>query len=149
MGEWFSMLRIGASGGAIDARMRELLPFDLFHVKLNPGHLIHLDEWMSSPFYPGSAIALHSGIAIQSDVIPSHPVFVSTRMEDTFVLADQELRGALQKDFPECLARCAARRQFMRQTLGFQISDELLPLTNLPGIVSPYLLVPNRVVALQ
>src|SRR6185312_14917427 len=85
MEEWFSMLRIGVQGGSIDARMRELLPLDTFHVKLNPGHLIHLDEWMSSPFYPGSGIALHSGMAIQSDVIPSHPVFVSTRMEDTFV----------------------------------------------------------------
>jgi len=147
MGEWFSMLRIGVLGGAIDARMRELLPFEIFHLKLNPGHLIHLDEWMSSPFYPGSEVALHSGMAIQSDVIPSHPVFISTRMEDTFVLADAELRDALRRDFPTCLARCEARREFMRTTLGFEIGDEVLPLTNVPGVVSPYLLAPNRVVA--
>ena len=122
--------------------------FEIFHVKLNPGHLIHLDEWMSSPFYPGSEVALHSGMAIQSDVIPSHPVFLSTRMEDTFVLADAELRDALGRDFPTCLARCEARREFMRTTLGFEIGDEVLPLTNVPGVVSPYLLAPNRVVAL-
>ena len=147
MGEWFSMLRIGASGGTIDARMRQLLPFDMFHVKLNPGHLIHLEEWMSSPFSPGSEILLHSGMAIQSDVIPSHPVFVSTRLEDTFVLADATLRAALQREFPECLARCEARREFMRSTLGFDVSDDVLPLSNLPGVVSPYLLSPNRIVA--
>ena len=146
MGEWFSMLRVDAVGGAIDSRMRELLPFDVFHVKLNPGHLIHLEEWMSSPFAPGSEIRLHSRMAIQSDVIPSHPVFVSTRMEDTFVLANAELRGVLGREFPECLARCDARREFMRGTLGFEVADEVLPLTNLPGVVSPYLLKPNRVV---
>ena len=148
MGEWFSMLRIGVSGGLIDARMRELLPFDVFHVKLNPGHLIHLDEWMSSPFGPGSQVELHSGMAIQSDVIPSHPVFVSTRMEDTFVLADAELRSALRSEFPACSARCDARRDFMRNALGFEVSNEVLPLSNLPGVVSPYLLSPNRIVAL-
>jgi Xaa-Pro aminopeptidase len=148
MGEWFSMLRIGAVGGAIDARMRELLPFEVFHVELNPGHLIHLDEWMSSPFSPGSSVILHSGMAIQSDVIPSHPRFVSTRMEDTYVLADAELRGALAREFPACLARCETKRRFMREALGFEISDDLLPLSNLPGVVSPYLLAPNQVVAM-
>jgi Xaa-Pro aminopeptidase len=148
MGAWFSMLRVGASAAAIDARMRELLPFEMFHVKLNPGHLIHLDEWMSSPFYPGSTIELHSGMALQSDVIPSHPVFVSTRMEDTFVLADAELRADLGRDFPDCLARCEARREFMRRSLGFEVGDEVLPLTNLPGVVSPYLLSPNSIATL-
>jgi Xaa-Pro aminopeptidase len=148
MGQWFSMLRLGARGGEIDARMRELLPDDRFHVKLNPGHLIHLDEWLSTPFYPGSDVELHSGMAIQSDVIPSHPVFVSTRMEDTYVLADARLRDELQAQYPECLARCLARREFMRGVLGFDVPGEVLPLSNLPGVISPYLLAPERVVAL-
>jgi Xaa-Pro aminopeptidase len=149
MGEWFSMLRIGAEGGAIDARMRALLAGDPFHVKLNPGHLIHLEEWMSSPFSPDSRIQLHSGMAIQSDVIPSHPVFVSTRMEDTYVLAAADLRGELARTYPECLARCIARRDFMRGVLGFDVPDEVLPLSNLAGVISPYLLAPERVVALR
>jgi hypothetical protein len=148
MGEWFSRLRLGAPAGEIDSRMRELLPFDVFHVKLNPGHLIHLDEWVSTPFYPGSEIELHSGMAIQSDVIPSHPVFVSTRMEDTFVLAGADLRGDLARLYPDCLARCVARRDFMRTVLGFDIADEVLPLSNLPGVISPYLLAPEKVMAL-
>lgn len=148
MGEWFSMLQVGASGGAIDARMRQLLPFETFHVKLNPGHLIHLEEWMSSPFYPDSDVALRSGMATQADVIPSHPVFVSTRMEDTFVLADAGLRAELGREFPDTLARCEARREFMRSTLGFELGNDVLPLTNLPGVVSPYLMTPNLVVGL-
>jgi hypothetical protein len=87
-------------------------------------------------------------MAIQSDVIPSHPVFVSTRMEDTYVLADARLRDELQAQYPECLARCLARREFMRGVLGFDVPDEVLPLSNLPGVISPYLLAPERVVAL-
>jgi len=147
MGEWFSRLRAGASAGEIDRRMRVLLPDDGFHVKLNPGHLIHLDEWVSTPFYPGSDIELHSGMAIQSDVIPSHPRYVSTRMEDTFALADAGLRAELARLYPECLARCAARRDFMRNVLGFDVADEVLPLSNLPGVISPYLLAPEKVMA--
>ncbi len=148
MGEWFSMLRIGALGGEIEARMRELLPDDPFHVKLNPGHLIHLDEWLSTPFFPGSRVELQSGMAIQSDVIPSHPVFVSTRMEDTFVLAGPDLRAELASSYPECLARCLSRRDFMRSVLRFDVPDDVLPLSNLPGVVSPYLLAPDRVATL-
>ncbi len=127
--------------------MRTLLPEDRYHVKLNPGHLIHLDEWLSTPFWPGSRIELHSGMAIQSDVIPSHPVFVSTRMEDTFVLADADLRAELGRDYPDCLARCLSRREFMRGVLGFDVPDEVLPLSNLPGVISPYLLAPQHVAA--
>lgn len=149
MNEWFSMLRIGAIAGEIEARMRHLLPNDHFHVKLNPGHLIHLDEWLSSPFYPHSTVELHSGMAIQSDVIPSHPVFISTRMEDTYVLADTTLQTQLQRDHPDCFARCLARRHFMRNVLGLQIPGDLLPLSNLPGVISPYLLAPHKFLALR
>ena len=35
-----------------------------------PGHYIHYDEWVSSPVFKGSSIALESGMAIQCDVIP-------------------------------------------------------------------------------
>ncbi|MBL8209439.1 MAG: hypothetical protein JNK87_01940 [Bryobacterales bacterium] len=148
MGEWFSLLRIGAVAGVIEARVRALLAGPPFHLKLNPGHLIHLEEWMSTPFYPGSDIELHSGMAIQADVIPSHPVFVSTRMEDTFVLADAPLRRQLAESYPDCLARCTARRDFMRSVLGFELADDVLPLSNLPGVLSPYLLAPEYVMAL-
>lgn len=147
MAQWFGMVRIGAAGGEIDARMRELLPEDVFHVKLNPGHLIHLDEWVATPFFPGSTVELHSGMAIQSDVIPSHPVFVSTRMEDTYVLADLALEAELARDYPACFDRCLARREFMRRVLGFDVPDEVFPLSNLPAVIAPYLLAPERVAA--
>lgn len=46
MGEWFGLMKPGVAGGEI-------------------WHLIHLDEWVSSPIYRNSDVTLHSGMAIQ------------------------------------------------------------------------------------
>jgi hypothetical protein len=127
----------------------ETLPFDRFGIFLNAGHLIHLDEWLSSPIYPGSDVPLRSGMVIQVDVIPSSDVYGSTRMEDGVVLADQTLQEELEKQFPACLQRCRQRRAFMRDVLGIELPGEVLPLSNIPAIVPPFFLNPNLVFALE
>jgi hypothetical protein len=134
---WFERLRIGTPGGALHSWIHSQLPQDVFGIKLNPGHLIHLDEWPCSPVYANSDIPLKSGMLMQCDVIPSSSRYFSTRMEDTYLLADSALQSKLDAAL---LARCQARRAFMRDTLGFTLPDEVLPLTNLPGVVQPYLL---------
>lgn len=146
MAAWFQSLRIGAPGNSLHHAIHSRLPIDPFHVFLNPGHLIHLDEWLCSPVYPGSEIPLRSGMVMQSDVIPSHPAYYSSRMEDGYLLADQSLQAALA---PALLARCLARRHWMRQTLGLPIHDDVLPLSNLPAIVPPFLLNPQSIFALS
>jgi hypothetical protein len=149
MGEWFDALRIGTPGGTLARLIDEKLPFDEFGIFLNAGHLIHFDEWLSSPIYPGSDLPLRSGMAIQVDVIPDSPVYFSTRMEDGIVLADRTLRQELETAFPDCYARCQRRRAFMTDTLGIALPDEVLPLSNIPAIVPPFFLNPNLVLALQ
>jgi len=149
MAEWFALLRIGTPGGKLAALIAEKLPFDRFGIFLNPGHLIHLDEWLSSPIYPGSEVPLRSGMAIQVDVIPSSPVYFSTRMEDGLVLADAELRRSLQAQYPACFARCQARRAFMIDVLGSDLPEEVLPLSNTPTIVAPFFLRPNQIFAVS
>lgn len=146
MSDWCALMRPGVAGGEVWARMRAALPFDTFRVELNPGHLIGLDEWMSSPIREGSEEALASGMAMQMDVIPSHPVYGSTRMEDGYVIADAALRADLAARFPEVAARCAARVAFMRSVIGMEVPDDLLPLADTCGIVSPFLLDPAQVV---
>lgn len=49
----------------------------------------------ASPIYPGSTDPIQSGMVIQVDVIPSSPVYASTRMEDGVVIADADLRREL------------------------------------------------------
>jgi Xaa-Pro aminopeptidase len=149
MSEWFALLKPGTPGGQLWRLIRERLPFDQFGIFLNPGHLIHLDEWLSSPIYPNSDVPLHSGMAIQVDVIPSSPTYASTRMEDGVVLADKELRKQLQHAYPDCYARCQKRRKFMTEVLGIELPEEVLPLSNIPAIVPPFFLAPNEVFALE
>jgi Xaa-Pro aminopeptidase len=149
MAEWFANLRIGTPGGELHALIARRLPFDRFGIFLNPGHLIHLDEWLSSPIYAGSGIPLRSGMAIQVDVIPSSPVYFSTRMEDGIVIADAALRRSLQTGYPDCFGRCQKRRAFMIDVLGIDLPEEVLPLGNVPTIVPPFFLRPNQIFAVQ
>jgi Xaa-Pro aminopeptidase len=149
MGAWIGALKLGALGGSFCRLVADRLPFEQFGITLNPGHLTHLDEWVSSPFYPGSTIKLHSGMAIQTDIIPSSSVYFSSRMEDGVVLANAGLRRQLKEKYPACFARCQARRRFMIETLGFAVAEEVLPLSNIPGLVPPFFLNPNLVFAFK
>lgn len=149
MADWCGLMRPGVPGGEVWAAMRAALPVEPFNVTLNPGHLIGLDEWLSSPITEGSDIPLASGMAMQMDVIPAHPVWGSTRMEDGYVIADEGLREALQARFPAVAARCAARAGFMRDVIGIDVPDSLLPLADTCGIVAPWLLDPGQVVTLR
>jgi hypothetical protein len=146
---WYGLLRIGTPGDALARLVDERLPFERFGITLNAGHLIHLDEWLSSPIYLGSDLPLRSGMAIQVDVIPTSPIYFSTRMEDGLVLADSSLRAELQAGYPECYARCQRRREFMIEVLGINLPEEVLPLSNIPAIVPPFFLKPNMVLALE
>lgn len=137
---WLQALRIGAVGGDIYALVQELLPFDRFAVFLNPGHLIHFEEWVSSPVYAGSTDTIRSGMYFQLDIIPRSRQYFSSRMEDGYVVADHTLRQSLADSHPDCYKRCMARRVFMEETLGFRLPEEVLPLSNTCGLVPPFFL---------
>ena len=148
MAEWLGLLRIGQPGKALESAVRERLPFERFGIFLNCGHLIHLDEWLSSPIYAGSELPIRSGMVIQIDVIPSSAIYHSTRLEDGVAVADRALRDTLRQGFPGCYERCMARRSFMESTLGLRLPEEILPLSNMTGILPPFLLRPNLVLAM-
>ena len=148
MSRWCGLMQPGVLGGAVWAEMHAALPFDMFGLFLNPGHLIGMDEWLSSPIYEGSVEPLASGMAMQMDVIPGHPVYASTRMEDGYVIADAALQADLARDFPQVLARCQARAAFMREVIGMEVPGCLLPLADTCGIIAPWLLDPAQVLAL-
>lgn len=149
MSEWCGLMRPGVRGGQVWEHMMNRLPPDLYGVTLNPGHLIGMDEWISSPIFRDSDLPLRSGMAMQMDVIPGHPVHASTRLEDGYVLADEELRGEIQARFPEVARRCAARVAFMRETLGLELPDTLLPLGDTCGVLAPFFLSPRKVLTLR
>jgi Xaa-Pro aminopeptidase len=147
MSDWCGMMRPGVPGGSVWAMIHDRLP-PAFGITLNPGHLIGLDEWMSSPISLGSDIPLASGMAMQMDVIPAHSQWGSTRMEDGYVIADQALREDLARCHPNVARRAAARAEFMTRVIGMDCPDSLLPLADTCGIIAPWLLDPAQVVVL-
>ena len=146
--EWYETVGIGVTGGTLYEIIARHLGDPFFGVGLNPGHLIHIDEWMHSPIYPASNIALKSGMAIQVDVIPAtHTPWFTTNIEDGIALADTGLRAEFAARYPEAWARIMARRAFMRDTLGIKLRPEVLPFSNMPAYLPPFFLSPNTVLA--
>lgn len=146
---WYSRMRPGTKGKELRELIDRMLPFEQFGVFLNPGHLSHLDEWLSSPVYAGSDEELRSGMYMQVDIIPRSKTYFSSRMEEGIVIADAALREQLKEHYPEVYARCMARREFMINTLGFDLPEEVLPLSNMPGIVPPFFLDHTHILTLQ
>jgi len=145
---WLQRLAIGTEGGELHALIQRLLPFDKYGVFLNPGHLIHFEEWLCSPIYAGSTEPIRSGMVFQTDIIPSNPIYFSARMEDGLAIANQTLREEIAARFPDAWRRIVARRQFAAETLGFPLSEDHLPLSNTFGLVAPFVLNPHRVFAI-
>ncbi len=144
---WLEALRIGVTGGELYAAVHRHVGDPFFGVQLNPGHQVHLDEWLNSPVYAGSDIALMSGMALQLDIIPATGSdYQSTNIEDGYCLADSALRDELAAKFPAMYARTQARRRFMQDALGITLAPEVLPLSNAPAYLPPFLLRPFQVV---
>ncbi|MGD0094741.1 MAG: hypothetical protein ABSE73_32930 [Planctomycetota bacterium] len=142
---WYEALRVGARCRDVFAAVSARRNPALLDFALNPGHYLHLDEWVHSPFDKDSSAVLVSGMALQSDIIPvgRGPGLVCANAEDGVVLADAAERRALAEQFPECWQRMQARRRFMAQTLGIVLDDSVLPTGNIPGWLPPLALNPE------
>ncbi len=142
--EWYGALRIGQTGGALHDIIERRLSDPFFGIFLNPGHQISLDEWVNSPIRPGSAIELQSGMAFQVDIIPATGTpYFTTNIEDGIALADASLRDAFAAAHPGAWARIVARRAFMADQLGIDLHPDVLPFSNIPAYLPPYLLRPG------
>jgi hypothetical protein len=146
--DWYETIGIGVTGGALWKAIHDRIGDPFFGVALNPGHLIHLDEWLSSPVHAGSDIALRSGMALQVDVIPATgSAWFTTNVEDGIALADAALREELAARYQEAWRRIEARRAFMADELGIELKPEVLPFSNIPAFLPPFWLSRNRSMA--
>jgi Xaa-Pro aminopeptidase len=142
---WYEAIGIGVTGGEIYRLVHERLGDSFFGLGLNPGHYIHLDEWVNSPISEGSDIPLRSGMALQIDIIPATgSAYVSTNIEDGIALADETLRAEFEQRYPEAWGRIQARRRFMKEALGIHLKPEVLPFSNIAGYLTPYILNPRH-----
>ena len=142
---WYEHVGIGVTGGELFDIIDRRLGDPFFGVGLNPGHLIHLDEWVSSPIYRDSTQHLRSGMALQVDVIPATKTpYFTTNIEDGIALADESLRQEFERTYPEAWARIQQRRAFMRDSLGIRLKPEVLPFSNIPAYLPPFWLAPGK-----
>ncbi|MFO1123722.1 MAG: aminopeptidase P family N-terminal domain-containing protein [Hyphomicrobiales bacterium] len=147
---WYETVGIGVTGSEMyEAAMRHVGdPF--FGVGLNPGHLIHLDEWLHSPIRKGSTMALASGMALQCDIIPATGTdYFTSNIEDGIALADEATRVSFRRDYPEAWARIEKRRAFMTDVLGIRLKPEVLPFSSIPAWLPPFWLDPSQAMAMR
>lgn len=143
---WYETVRVGATAGQVVSAVEAARDKKCYDFALNPGHYIHLDEWLHSPFWPGSTVELRSGMALQMDIIPvSKGPFFCVNAEDGIVLADAALRKEIAKKLPACWKRMEARRKFAQKVIGVNIHESVLLLSNTPMMFAPYLLCSDRV----
>jgi hypothetical protein len=147
--EWYEALHIGQTGGALQAIIDRRLADPFFGIFLNPGHQLALDEWVSSPIWPGSPVELRSGMVLQVDIIPATGTdYFTTNIEDGLALADKPLRDDLASRYPSAWGRIQARREFMAEALGIALHPDVLPFSNIPAYLPPFLLRPDRAMTL-
>lgn len=148
--KWYEHIGIGVTGGELYNIIHKEIGDPFFGVSLNPGHYIHLDEWVHSPVYNGSTIKLKSGMALQVDVIPATGSDYHTiNIEDGIMLADELLRAELEQKFPAAWKRIQDRRKFMKDVIGIELKQEVLLLSNIPAYLPPYILSAKRVLTVR
>lgn len=137
---WYEAMRIGITGGEIYNLIEEVIPKSVYGWKLNPGHLIASEEWLSSPIYPDSVLTIKSGMMLQMDIILNLPNHAGINAEDGISVADAQLREELAGAYPDVWERIRLRRDYMQNKLNIILRPEILPLSNTEGWMCPLLL---------
>lgn len=136
---WYETVGIGVEGRAIYDVVMKRIGDPFFGIGLNPGHLIHLDEWVHSPIKKGSTRQLQSGMALQCDIIPATGTdYFTSNIEDGIALLDETGRRDFAARFPQAWARIEVRRAFMTDVLGIRLKPEVLPFSSLAGFLPPF-----------
>jgi len=137
---WLETIKIGINGNDLYEAVETVLPKEEYGWTLNPGHLCADEEWMSSPIYPQSEETLQSGMLFQIDIIPSVNGYGGVSCESGILLADEQLRKAITKEYPAVWERIVKRRAYMQEVLGIRIQEDVLPTSMATAYLRPYLL---------
>ncbi len=136
--KWYETVGIGKSGGDIYRAIGVLR--DDMGIMLNMGHQIHTNEWINSIFFEGSRQEIRSSMAIQCDIIAgSSQPFMSAHIEDGIIIADEALRAHIKKIAPQAYDRMQNRRRFMQNVLKIDVAEELLPTSDIQGMMFLYM----------
>ena len=147
---WYEMMKIGTTYGEVYDMVENDLGFKKFNIILNPGHLIHTDEWTNSPFEKGNNLQIHSGLVLQCDYsVCFDDPYMPCHIEDGLAIGNEPLQKEIEKISPSCYQRIMKRKKFMKEVLNINLPEEVLPLSDLPGVCFPYMADVSTVLAVE
>lgn len=138
--EWLESIHIGMEGKELYNKIEEVLPKEIYGWELNPGHLCADEEWLSTPIYPGSKEIIKSGMLFQIDIIPSVKGYCGISCESGIMLADKDLISKIKEEYPYIWDRIEKRRKYIKNILGINISEEIIPTSAATALCKPFLL---------
>lgn len=137
---WLQNMKIGLNGGQFYKNFNEFYPQSKYGWELNPGHLTADEEWLSSPFFEGSTAEVKSGMIFAVDFIPNIEGYNGVSAESTVAIADESLRIEIKQQYPDLWERIVNRKKYIKENIGIELSEELLPLSSLLGYYRPFFL---------
>lgn len=141
MAAWYEAAGVSCPAGALYDAVMSRTGTEEFGITLNPGHFGSTDEWSNSPIHKDSKIKIPDGTLMQVDIIASKSNPVRTSIcEDAVVFASTGMRDELREQYPKVYDRIILRQKKMREVLGINISDDILPMSNLNGVLFPFML---------
>lgn len=141
---WLENIKCGLQGHEIFNLIENELPREKYGCSLCPGHLTAEEEWMSSPIYENSTEVLQSGMLLQIDIIPSVSGYKGSSAESTILLANGSLRNQIKKEYPDMYNRMIERRTYMINTLGINLSEDVMPMCSTVAYLRPFLLAHDK-----
>lgn len=135
---WYASIGIGVNAGELYDFIEKIFPKKQYGWYLNAGHFTASEEWLSSASYHGSEAIYQSGQLIQADLIPSMDGYISPNIEDGIAIADDKLQQELKEKYPETYERMMTRRKYISEVLGIELRPEILPMSNLCCVYTPY-----------
>lgn len=146
---WLETIKIGMSGKELYQTIETVFPQANYHWHLNPGHLVSDEEWMSSPIYAGSEEVLKSGMILQIDIIPSVAGYTGVSAEECIALADENLQKKIKENYPELWQRIITRKNYLKEVLNINLSEDVIPLSNTVGYLRPFYLAKDHAFSLM
>ena len=148
--EWYSVTDIGVHGGNVFEAVTSVLSKAGMHSALNPGHISGHDEWIHTPIRENSTEPVSSGSLFQVDISPTPlPTGWALVCIDGVAIADERLRRQIRERHPEAFSRMQMRRQFVRDVLGVDLKESILPLSSVPLCLPPFWLKSDHLLVSQ
>ena len=145
--EWYGALRIGQTGGALQAIVDRHLGDPFFgHLpqRGSPAPPRRVGQLADRRGLDDRAAAREWSSRSTSSRRPG-PTTSRRTSRTASRSPTQSLRLAFAAGYPAAWARIEARRRFMADALGIDLHPDVLPFSNIPAWLPPFLLRPDRV----